>query len=107
MFIFACSDSDWFSQHVTPHPEWFLATPYIVTDTDEDISRIWQSKKRCCIPQAQLDMNNREFYKTCVRAISNNRSNEALVVKCLWLMDIAVDIPRKIQIKVYLLKHYK
>jgi len=103
-----CSDneSEWFSTNITNHPSWYGQASYVEVNTDDGISKVWQSKKRCCVKQAQLDLNNREFYKTCVKAINKNISNDRLVVLCLWLMGGAVDTPRRIKIKEYLLDHY-
>ena len=105
-YITACSDSEWYMQNVNTHPAWYASTSHITLTTDDDVSTLWQSKKRCCIAQDRLDKNNREFYKSCVQAINTSRSDETLVVRCLWLMDIAVDKPRKIKIKEYLVHHY-
>ncbi|NOY67326.1 MAG: hypothetical protein GXP13_07945 [Gammaproteobacteria bacterium] len=108
LFLISCSDNNdkWFSENVISHPGWFQEMPFTEVDTVEGVSTVWQSKKRCCVDEGMLEQNNREFYKACVKAINKHRSDDELVVRCLWLMGGAVSSPDKIKIKQYLIDNY-
>jgi len=70
-----------------PRPYWFGLVDAREIRTSAEVSALWQSEKRCCENSATLLRNNRIFYKSCYNAILAHREDEALVVKCLWLMD--------------------
>jgi hypothetical protein len=87
-------------------PDWFNSVEAPIANTSEDVTNVWQSKKRCCESKRVLQDNNREFYKTCYRAIENHFSDEELVVKCLWLMDSGASREQSKKIKRYLVSHF-
>lgn len=70
-------------------PLWlpFVLAPEI--NNVEDLDALWRGSPRCC-GELSVALNNKIFYKTCSKAIDRHPQNETLVVKCLWLMDIAV-----------------
>jgi len=79
--------------HKSPAPEfdWFDNTEASPIHNKEDLSKVWQSKPRCCIAKNDLRKNNREFYKSCYIAMQNYPSNKDITANCLWLMGGALE----------------
>lgn len=69
-------------------PYWFGFVAAREINTSKEVGTLWRSERRCCGSSASLLRNNRIFYKSCYNAILAHREDEALVVKCLWLMDV-------------------
>lgn len=71
--------------------DWFddIDAPQI--HNKKQLSKVWQSKPRCCVDKKELQKNNREFYKACYVAIQQYPSNNDIEAFCLWLMDIALE----------------
>ena len=93
-------------QEAIPKPSWYDNVEAPIANTSAEVSKVWQSKKRCCESKEVLKANNQEFYKTCYRAIENYFSDEELVVKCLWLMDTGATRDHRLQIKRFLVTHF-
>jgi len=89
-----------------PKPEWFDPIESPSLNSLAEVNALWQSKKRCCIDEAELLGNNREFYKACYNAIVDNRDDEHLVVQCLWLMEHGAEFSQRKAIKQYLVDNY-
>lgn len=89
-----------------PHPEWFDSIDLVEINDVNELSALWQGKKRCCVDEEILLANNREFYRACYESIVNNFENEELVVKCLWLMDGGADKAQRIEINRFLVENF-
>jgi len=89
---------------VVAKPAWWNTVEAPALATEAEVDTLWRSKQRCCIDAAQLDRNNREFFKACYKTVESRPADERAAVKCLWLMDIAV--PDKKTIKEFLLANY-
>ena len=87
-------------------PEWFKSIEALDIHSSEEVSALWQSKKRCCEDENVLLKNNRLFYKSCFNAILEHYENEALVVKCLWLMDVGAESNQKVELTRFLVKNF-
>lgn len=93
--------------HTISKPAWFDAVDDVAALEDEhDVSTLWRSAPRCCNDKKQLLRDNRVFYKACYNAILRHPEDDALVVKCLWLMDAGADRDQVHVIERYLLDHY-
>ncbi|MDH5629428.1 MAG: hypothetical protein OEY96_04670 [Gammaproteobacteria bacterium] len=106
LLLSACEKRPDFQQSIAK-PDWFESASSIELNSPEDVSKLWQSEKRCCESKDILDQNNQKFYKSCYQAIVNHPQNDELVVKCLWLMDNAVNRDQRIHIQSYLLENYR
>ncbi len=93
-------------QEAIPKPSWYDSVEAPIATTSAEVSKVWQSKKRCCESKEVLKANNQEFYKTCYRAIENYFSDEELVVKCLWLMDTGATREHSLKIKRFLVANF-
>lgn len=93
-------------EETIPRPKWFDKKAVIAVNTSQEVSALWQSKKRCCVDKKTLRENNREFYRACYQAIVNHVNNEELVVKCLWLMDTGLSGAERTQFNRFLLDNY-
>lgn len=87
----ACGRQAELPETFLPEPEWLDDKDAPVLHTSEDVSRLWGSKKRCCISKRALIRNNREFYRSCYVAVAEHLDDDELVVKCMWLMDNALE----------------
>jgi hypothetical protein len=70
-------------------PAWLPFVPAPQIDSEVELDALWQGSSRCCGPSVSI--NNKRFYKACSNAIDRHPDNASLVVKCLWLMDIALE----------------
>jgi hypothetical protein len=105
ILLIGCGQSNKFEQEIT-QPEWFDSIDAPEINSSNEVSALWQSKKRCCEDETVLLKNNRTFYKSCYNAISENFDNEELVVKCLWLMDAGANSKQKIKLSKFLVENY-
>ncbi len=87
-------------------PAWLDDVEAPRVTTADEVSALWRSKKRCCVSERKLLANNREFYKACYVAIGEHFDDEALVVKCLWLMTAGAEGDQRRQIRQYLVDHH-
>lgn len=71
------------------HPYWARVGHAPVVDDEAELQALWLSTPRCCSEESVE--NNRIFYRACVDAIERHPRDEHLVVKCLWLMQVALD----------------
>jgi hypothetical protein len=78
-------------------PEWWNTIEAPVLASEADVDRLWQSK---------IDNKNRIFFKACYEMIESHPADEPAIVKCLWLMDVAVGNENKKPIREYLIAHY-
>jgi len=74
-----------------PSFDWFDDVDAPEIHNKEELSKVWQSKPRCCVPKRELEQNNRAFYKACYVAMQRFPSNNDIVANCLWLMDGALE----------------
>ena len=101
----ACGNSETFESKIAK-PTWYDSINIVEINDVDELDALWRGKKRCCIDESTLLANNREFYKACYESIVNNSENEALIVKCLWLMGAGADRGQRIDIKRFLVEHY-
>ncbi len=101
----ACGSGETFETKI-PKPEWYDSIELVELNNVGELDSLWRGKKRCCIDESMLLANNREFYKACYEAITNNPENEELVVKCLWLMDAGADKDQRIGISRFLVENF-
>jgi hypothetical protein len=88
-------------------PDWFdsVAAPDLATP--EQVTKLWQSEKRCCGKyDEQVFKNNRIFYKSCFNAISAHYEDERLVVLCLSTMDVGAEAPERVQLARFLVDNF-
>jgi len=105
LFIASCSQPTQFELEVKK-TDWFETIDAPEVNTPEEVSKLWQSEKRCCEDENKLQTNNRIFYKACYNAIAEHFNDDELVTKCLWLMDIAVEREQAIQLTRFLVENY-
>lgn len=95
-----------------PIPEWYKQIEAVEVNSSAEISKLWQSKPRCCVPKPELTANNQEFFKSCYNYVDTYENSnqdiatEQAVVKCLWLMGDAVDKITRKELREYLIKNY-
>jgi hypothetical protein len=87
-------------------PAWFDSIRATELNTEREVTTLWMSQKRCCENAGTLETNNRIFYKSCYNAISAHYEDEKLVVKCLWLMDIASNRDETVRLARFLVDNY-
>lgn len=87
-------------------PSWFEDTETIEVNSSEEVTKLWQSEKRCCENKYTLNKNFRIFYKACYNAIVNNPYDEDLIVKCLWLMGFEETKSTNILLDKYVYENY-
>ncbi|MCK5662100.1 MAG: hypothetical protein KAI17_01370 [Thiotrichaceae bacterium] len=94
-------------QSPVPSFDWFDDVDAPEIHSKEELSKIWQSKPRCCVPKRELEQNNREFYKACYVAMQKYPSDDDIVATCLWLMDGALETrAERIKINEYFIQKY-
>lgn len=93
-------------QELIPKPEWFEDIKTIEVNTTEEVSKLWQSEKRCCEDKDKVNKNFRIFYKACYNGIVNNPYDEDLIVKCLWLMGFEETKNTNILLEKYVYENY-
>lgn len=86
------------------HPDWFETTSAPPVQDEAEVDALWLSAPRCC--GADVVANNRIFYKACARAIERQAEDEYLVVKCLWLMQNALDGHQSARLKELIMDRY-
>ena len=90
-----------------PSFDWFDDVDAPKIRNKEELSKVWKSKPRCCVPKRDLERNNREFYKACYIAMQRFPSNDDIVANCLWLMDGALETrAERIKINEYFIQRY-
>lgn len=87
-------------------PDWFAKTKTHPLESWDDVQTLWRSEKHCCGNDFGVKKANREFYKSCYRAIQKKPADPNLEPYCLWLMDVALDYDDSIQLSRYLLKNH-
>lgn len=105
LVLAACGGRSEFEEKI-PKPDWFGSTAAPKVGSAADVSSLWQSKERCCVEEAQLLANNREFYKSCYNGIVDHANDDELVVKCLWLMGAGAPSEQQVPIRQYLVDRY-
>lgn len=105
LLLSGCSEPNKFEQEISK-PDWFDSIDAQKVQNEDEVSALWQSKKRCCVDKHVLLNNNRIFYKSCYEAIANHYDDERLVVKCLWLMDSGADSEQRIQLSRFLVDNF-
>lgn len=71
------------------HPYWARIGRAPAIDDEADLDALWLSAPRCCSQDSV--QNNRIFYRACADAIERHPQDDQIVVKCLWLMQVALD----------------
>jgi hypothetical protein len=71
------------------HPYWARIGYAPVVEDEAELQALWLSTPRCCSKESVE--NNRIFYRACADAIERHPRDDHLVVKCLWLMQVALD----------------
>lgn len=102
----ACADHSVDVETFLPEPEWIDSVKVVELSSAEDVSQLWRSKKRCCINERKLKNNQREFYKACYVAVARNPADNALVAKCLQLMDSGMEPEVRRQINAHFVSNY-
>lgn len=109
----SCSDSDDYDSfesteftRAAVQPDWFKKTKTIPLNSWQEMQDLWLSEKRCCDGDFGVKKANREFYKSCYRAIQSKPADSNLVPYCLWLMDVALDSEQSYSLSLYLLDRY-
>ncbi len=94
-------------QSSVPSFDWFEDIDAPEIHNKEELSKIWQSKPRCCVSKHELQQNNREFYKACYVAMQRYPSDKDINANCLWLMDIALETrDERIKMNEYFIQKY-
>ncbi len=89
-----------------PKPAWWDQVDAPVLANDDQVSKLWQSKPRCCVADEQLQANNHEFYKACAQSIDAHPDDADLVTKCMWLMPTGAERGDAITIRELLVRNY-
>jgi len=87
-------------------PSWFSKTESFPLTSLNEVSELWRSHKRCCDDDRGVLRSNREFYKSCYRAIQSKPTDADVAPYCLWLMDTALEYEHSTLLSKYLLKQY-
>jgi tetratricopeptide (TPR) repeat protein len=95
------------NEPLAPHFDWLDNIDAPVINNRQELSKVWQSKPRCCVSKRELTQNNREFYKACYVAMQTYPSDEDINAKCLWLMGSALETSeQRLQLYETYMKHY-
>lgn len=105
LVLVGCSNSNKFTEHFQK-PAWFDSVEAPTLGNSADVDKLWQSEARCCEDEQKLLKNNRIFYKACYNGIADHFDDEALVVKCLWLMDIGAEKQQAADLTRFLVENY-
>ena len=89
-----------------PSPKWLSSAGLVTLDTADDVAALWQSEPRCCVDESLLEVSGRTLYRSCHSAIARHPRNEALVVKCLQLMDTRIERADRMLINRHLVENY-
>jgi len=100
-----CKPSNKFEKAIS-RPIWFHTVDAPEISTSAEVSRLWQSEKRCCEDDDNVATNNRIFYKSCYNAISAHYEDEELVVKCLWLMDAGAETDQRVELYRFVVENF-
>jgi hypothetical protein len=87
-------------------PEWFKSTEWVKISNEKEMSKLWQSEKRCCQNKFSLNSNFKIFYKSCYNGILENYNDNELVVKCLWLMGFEKTKEQNSRLKKFIYENY-
>jgi hypothetical protein len=94
-------------QPPVPRFDWFDNTNAPAINDRHELSKVWQSKPRCCVKKDELTQNNREFYKACYVAMQTYPSDDDINAKCLWLMGGALETgEQRLKLRETYMKHY-
>jgi len=100
-----CKASNKFEATIS-RPIWFYTVDAPEVSTSAQVSKLWRSEKRCCEDDDNVAANNRIFYKSCYNAISAHYEDEALVVKCLWLMDAGAEKDQRVELYRFVVENF-
>ena len=106
LLLGGCKDHSTDVETFLPKPAWVDSIDAPILNTVEDVSTLWQSKKRCCVNKWTLQNNQREFYKACYVAVATHSQDQLLVAKCLQLMDNGMERDVRYQIHQHYLDKY-